>query len=95
CKRTFGLEHDHTDPVAHTGRTTYQNLRDRCYPCHAVKTERDRLAGLLGKRAKARGPGPPVKSTARTKVHDPAKVRRTAPARRVPPNAAGPPEDSP
>ncbi len=59
CKRTFGLERDHVDPVAHTGTTSISNLADRCYPCHADKTERDRRAGLLGKRAKARGPGPP------------------------------------
>jgi hypothetical protein len=59
CTRTFGLERDHVDPVAHTGVTSISNLADRCYPCHAAKTERDRRAGLLGKRAKARGPGPP------------------------------------
>ncbi|MDA8316667.1 MAG: HNH endonuclease signature motif containing protein [Actinomycetota bacterium] len=59
CGRTFGLERDHVDPVAHTGTTCISNLADRCYPCHADKTERDRRAGLLGRRARARGPGPP------------------------------------
>ena len=59
CARTYGLERDHVDPVAHTGTTTISNLVDRCYPCHAAKTERDRRAGLLGRRARARGPGPP------------------------------------
>ncbi|MGH9099896.1 MAG: DUF222 domain-containing protein, partial [Acidimicrobiales bacterium] len=66
CERTWGLQHDHTDPIAHTGRTTYENMRDRCYPCHVAKTERDRQEGLLGARAKARGPGPPVKSKAKS-----------------------------
>ena len=59
CTRRYGLEHDHVDPVAHTGATSISNVKDRCYTCHAEKTERDRVAGLLGKRAKARGPGPP------------------------------------
>ena len=59
CTRTYGLERDHVDPVAHTARTSLSNLVDRCYPCHQEKTERDRRAGLLGKKAKARGPGPP------------------------------------
>lgn len=59
CTRTYGLEYDHTDPVAHTGPTSLRNVVARCYPCHQAKTERDRRAGLLGKRAKARGPGPP------------------------------------
>ena len=58
CKRRFGLEYDHEDPVAHTGKTEIANMKDRCYPCHAEKTERDRKAGLLGARAKARE-GPP------------------------------------
>ncbi len=59
CGRTWGLEYDHQDPIAHTGPTSMENVVDRCWPCHADKTERDRRAGLLGKRAKARGPGPP------------------------------------
>lgn len=59
CKRTFGLQFDHELPVASNGQTSIENLQDLCYPCHADKTERDRNAGLLGPRAKARGPGPP------------------------------------
>ena len=65
CGRTFGLEDDHEDPLAHTGPTSLSNLKPRCYPCHREKTERDRRAGLLrrkrpapGPRAPGRGPGP-------------------------------------
>ncbi len=52
CGRTWGLQHDHTDPVAHTGPTSMDNVVDRCWPCHADKTERDRRAGLLRQKAK-------------------------------------------
>ena len=57
CERTFGLERDHEVPIASNGRTSYANVQDLCFPCHAEKTEKDRRAGGLGKRAKARGPG--------------------------------------
>jgi hypothetical protein len=68
CARTFGLEWDHEDPVAHTGPTSISNLRARCHPCHQEKTERDRKAGLLGNRAKALPPGtrPPRSAPRRT-----------------------------
>ena len=56
CGRRFGLEHDHVDPVAHTGPTSLHNVKPRCYPCHQEKTERDRRAGLLGKKARAAPP---------------------------------------
>jgi hypothetical protein len=56
CGRRYGLEHDHCDPVAHTGPTSLHNVKPRCYPCHQEKTERDRKAGLLGKRARAAPP---------------------------------------
>ncbi len=59
CRRTWGLEYDHDDPIAHTGPTSYANVMARCRPCHAEKTERDRSAGLLAKGARVRGPGPP------------------------------------
>lgn len=59
CGRCYGLENDHVDPVAHTGPTCYANIEPRCYPCHARKTERDRKAGLLGSRERARAPGSP------------------------------------
>ncbi len=59
CKRTFGLERDHVEPIAANGRTSIDNVQDLCYPCHQEKTERDRRAGLLGEKAKARRPGPP------------------------------------
>ncbi|MDA8309915.1 MAG: DUF222 domain-containing protein [Actinomycetota bacterium] len=62
CARPFGLQRDHRVPVASSGPTTYDNVQDLCYSCHAAKTERDRAAGLLGKTAKARGPTPPAKA---------------------------------
>ena len=55
CGRTWGLQNDHDDPVAHTGLTSYDNIRARCYRCHQEKTERDRKAGLLRGTAKAGG----------------------------------------
>ncbi len=58
-QRGYGLQRDHAIPVASTGPTAIANLQDLCYRCHTEKTERDRLAGRLGKKAKARGPGPP------------------------------------
>jgi hypothetical protein len=48
CDRRHGLEWDHADPVANGGPTSYENLHARCQPHHWDKTERDRLAGLLG-----------------------------------------------
>ncbi|HVC14081.1 MAG TPA: HNH endonuclease [Acidimicrobiales bacterium] len=59
CGRTFGLERDHEVPIAQNGPTSYGNVQDLCYPCHAEKTEQDRKAGRLGPRAKARAPAPP------------------------------------
>jgi hypothetical protein len=47
CGRQFRLEWDHVDPVANGGPTCRSNFEPRCHPCHTVKTERDRLAGLL------------------------------------------------
>jgi hypothetical protein len=59
CGRRYGLEWDHTDPVANGGPTSRANLGPRCKPDHWAKTERDRRAGLLGARAQARaGPAP-------------------------------------
>jgi len=57
CGRRHGLEIDHVDPVANHGPTALFNLEPRCWPHHQAKTERDRQAGLLGVREKAR-PGP-------------------------------------
>jgi hypothetical protein len=47
CNRRYGLEWDYIDPVAHSGPTSYENLRARCKPHHWEKTERDRQAGLF------------------------------------------------
>jgi hypothetical protein len=46
CDRRYHLEWDHVDPVAHRGPTSIDNLRPRCWPHHAEKSERDRRAGL-------------------------------------------------
>lgn len=51
CARRYGLEYDHVNPVANSGPTTYANLQPRCWSDHRAKTERDRRAGLLGRRA--------------------------------------------
>jgi hypothetical protein len=56
CGGRHGLQYDHVDPVAHHGPTDYANLQPRCWTDHAEKTERDRLAGLLGPKARARAP---------------------------------------
>ena len=56
CGRTFGLEDDHDDPLAHTGPTSLSNLKPRCRPCHHEKTERDRRAGLLRRKRPAPAP---------------------------------------
>lgn len=56
CDRRYGLQWDHADPVANDGPTTYENLQPKCGPDHWAKTERDRMAGLLGGRRGERGP---------------------------------------
>ena len=56
CDRRYHLERDHIDPCANGGETTYENLASRCWPHHRIKTERDRKAGLLSNKPKARGP---------------------------------------
>ena len=50
CGAQFQPEWDHHDPVANGGPTTRTNLKRRCHTCHTVKTEQDRLAGLLRRR---------------------------------------------
>ena len=56
CGREFRVEWDHDDPVANGGPTCRSNVKPRCHDCHAVKTERDRDAGLLGPRARGQPP---------------------------------------
>lgn len=82
-QRGSGQEYDHDDPVAHTGPTSYGNIKSRCYYCHAAKTERDRQAGLLGLRAKAR---PPVKRGGKGPRTEPDRrsMSRSSPAPRGP-----------
>jgi hypothetical protein len=51
CDRRHDLELDHVDPVANDGPTSYENIEPRCKPDHWAKTERDRKAGKLSRRA--------------------------------------------
>ena len=48
CSSPFRYQWDHEDPVANGGPTCASNFTPRCPKCHREKTERDRLAGLLG-----------------------------------------------
>ena len=57
CGRSWNLQNDHDDPVAHTGPTSLSNVKPRCYDCHREKTVRDRKAGLLRAKGAARDPG--------------------------------------
>ena len=67
CGRTYGLEWDHTQPIAACGPTSYDNLQPRCWPHHQQKTEHDRQVGLIGSRPAARpgrgdgGPADPAR----------------------------------
>lgn len=64
-RRGPGLELDHLDPIANHGVTSYANLKARCYLCHQDKTERDRVAGRLGRgRATGDQPAPSRKQIA-------------------------------
>jgi hypothetical protein len=56
CDRKYGLEFDHVDPCANGGPTSLANLKPECKPHHWNKTERDRSAGLLGGKPRARAP---------------------------------------
>ncbi|MCA1847361.1 MAG: HNH endonuclease, partial [Actinobacteria bacterium] len=50
CSRRYHLQRDHIDPVANGGETSYANNQPLCPPDHRMKTERDRKAGLLGRK---------------------------------------------
>lgn len=54
CDRRYHLQHDHIDPVANGGKTTFANDQPLCWVHHQIKTDQDRKAGLL--RGKPRGP---------------------------------------
>lgn len=89
CGRSWGLQNDHDDPVAHTGPTSYDNLKARCYDCHQEKTRGDRKAGLLQRTEKARGrparragTPPPAKAHSRERSE---RQRRSGPPGRDPP----------
>ena len=56
CDRRYGLEWDHKNPVANGGPTTIDNVEPKCHPHHVAKTEADRAAGLLSRKADERGP---------------------------------------
>jgi exonuclease VII small subunit len=47
CGNRFRTEFDHVHPHVARGPNSYENNDPRCWPCHQVKTERDRRAGLL------------------------------------------------
>lgn len=90
-RRGYGMEYDHDDPVAHTGPTSYGNMKSRCRPCHTLKTERDREAGLLGPKAKARGPGRPSKKTAKVERSQRSRTTQESQSTRSRPPAPDPP----
>jgi hypothetical protein len=56
CGRQHGIEFDHVDPIANGGLTTLANYEPKCRGDHRVKTERDREAGLLGRRRREEPP---------------------------------------
>ena len=60
CGGRYGLQWDHVDPVANHGPTSYDNIKPRCWPCHADKTDRDRQAGLLTPRPPGTSQPPPA-----------------------------------
>jgi hypothetical protein len=53
CGRKYGLEFDHVEPVADGGLTSLQNLKPRCWPHHREKSELERLARRVTRRARA------------------------------------------
>lgn len=95
CKQAWRLQYDHDVPVAHTGPTSIDNVQDLCFACHAEKTERDRQAGLLGPKAKARGQAKPSGPTQKS-IPTGSRRRRRSPQERHPrarraPSAPEPP----
>jgi hypothetical protein len=65
CDRRHHLQRDHIDPVANGGETSYANNPPLCPPDHRIKTESDRKAGLLRKKAARPGSKPRVPATTR------------------------------
>jgi hypothetical protein len=58
CAGRYGLQHDHIDPVANDGPTSFDNLQPLTGNHHRIKTSQDRAAGLLTskyRRTKRRG----------------------------------------
>lgn len=53
CGNRFKTEFDHVHPKAGGGPTSHPNLKPRCWSCHRLKTERDRIGGRLGPAARA------------------------------------------
>ena len=56
CGRRYGLEFDHTKPVANKGETSFNNVHPLCGGDHRKKTAADRAAGLLGGKHDGRDP---------------------------------------
>jgi HNH endonuclease len=59
CGNRFRTEKDHLEPHVAQGPASTDNLRWRCYSCHKKKTERDRKAGKLRRRARDEERGSP------------------------------------
>jgi hypothetical protein len=51
CGNRFRTENDHVEPHAAGGPASVTTIDPRCWPCHKAKTERDRKAGKLPRRA--------------------------------------------
>ena len=85
CGRSWNLQNDHDDPVAHTGPTSLSNVKPRCYDCHREKTVRDRKAGLLRAKGAERDPERRVAAPAPANDRGLPERRAGAPA---PANAA-------
>ena len=58
CGNRFRNENDHVNPHAAGGPASLTNLEPRCRSCHQAKTERDRKAGKLTRRAPGARQGP-------------------------------------
>jgi 5-methylcytosine-specific restriction endonuclease McrA len=83
CGARFHTEFDHLQPRASNGPTSRSNLNPRCWPCHLIKTQRDRKAGkLTPQRPEPTGSAATV--TAKTKARrNGARSKRTQGSRQL------------
>ena len=82
CGSVFRLQRDHIDPVANGGLTWVDNIGWLCDPCHLVKTEEDRRAGLLG-------PNPPTRTAIKNRTRNRPAPRRAPPLVELPLDDSG------